>query len=294
MVEVGTLAVSSSAGRANQEALLLVDGFNLLWRAAFGFPAVIRNPSRIDVTPVFAFFALLRSSCRALGGPVECVVCFDGEEGALSRQDVDPDYKRNRADVDVRPLEWLDDIKKGLDLIGVGWVESSTHEADDVIATIVRLSPGRPRSILSMDRDFYQLIADDVTVLNTVRTRSKALVTRVEVVSRFGVEPAQWCDFRALTGDPSDNIAGVRGIGLVRAARILAGGLTLEQARAAGRLVGAAGRTAEQTWDQVLVWRDMIRLRADVPLPNLPPHTGVDGRDLPLAARVTEALGLWR
>ncbi|MGH3718012.1 MAG: 5'-3' exonuclease [Pseudonocardiaceae bacterium] len=276
-----------------EEVLLLVDGFNLLWRAAFGFPAVIRNPSGTDVTAVFAFFALLRSSCRALEAPVECVVCFDGEDGLRSRRASDPEYKQNRIDVDVSPLEWLGDIKKGLDVIGVEWVESCVHEADDVIATLVNRSAARPRSILSMDKDFYQLIDDNVTVLNTVKKRSRAIVNRAEVVNRFGVEPRQWCDFRALMGDPSDNIPGVRGIGQVRAARILADGLTLEEARAAGRLVGAGGAAADQIWEKVLTWRDMIRLQPNIDLPALPPRTLVDAAHLPLAAAVVNDLGLW-
>lgn len=277
-----------------EEVLLLVDGFNLLWRAAFGFPAVIRNPSGTDVTAVFAFFALLRSSCRALEAPVECVVCFDGEDGLQSRQASDSEYKQNRIDVDVSPLDWLDDIKKGLNMLGVEWVESRVHEADDVIATLVSRSAGRLRSILSMDKDFYQLIDDKTVVLNTVKKRSRAIVNRAEVVDRFGVEPWQWCDFRALTGDPSDNIPGVRGIGQVRAARILADGLTLEEAQAAGRLVGAAGAAAEQIWEKVLTWRNMIRLRPDVDLPALSACTSVNAAQLPLAATVVNDLGLWQ
>lgn len=280
--------------REGEEVLLLVDGFNLLWRAAFGFPAVVRSPSGTDVTAVFAFFALLRSSCRALDTPVECVVCFDGEDGLQSRKASDPEYKQNRIDIDVSPLEWLDDIKKGLDMIGVGWVESCAHEGDDVIATLVSRSAGRPRSILSMDKDFYQLIDDEVIVLNTVKKRSRAIVNRAEVVDRFGVEPRQWCDFRALMGDPSDNIPGVRGIGQVRAARILADGLTLGEARAAGRLVGAAGAAAEQVWEKVLAWSEMIRLQADIDLPTLSPRTSVDAGHLPLAAAVVNELGLWQ
>ncbi len=291
---MGRAMSSAEWNEDGEEVLLLVDGFNLLWRAAFGFPAVIRNPSGTDVTAIFAFFALLRSSCRTLDTPVECVVCFDGEDGLQSRQASDSEYKQNRVDVDLSPLDWLDDIKKGLDVIGVGWVESCAHEADDVIATLVNRSAGRPRSVLSMDKDFYQLIDDEVTVLNTVKKRSRAIVNRTEVVDRFGVEPRQWCDFRALMGDPSDNIPGVRGIGKVRAARILADGLTLEEARAAGRLVGAAGATAEQMWDKVLAWRQMIRLQIDIDLPALPQRTSVDAAYLPLAAAVVNTLGLWR
>ncbi len=82
-----------------------------------------------------------------------------------------------------------------------------------------------------MDKDFYRLIDDEMTVLNTAK-RSRTIVNRGEVVDRFGVEPRQWCDFRAVMGDPSDNIPDVCGIGQVRAARILADGLTPSRKRA--------------------------------------------------------------
>jgi 5'-3' exonuclease len=95
-------------------------------------------------------------------------------------------------------------------------------------------------------------------------------------------------------GDPSDNISGVRGVGMVRATRILAGGLNLEEAREAGRLVGAAGAAAELIRDKILTWREMIRLHDNIDLPSLPPRTVVDGAHLPLAAAVVHTLSLWR
>ncbi|MGH3886422.1 MAG: hypothetical protein ACRDSZ_07600 [Pseudonocardiaceae bacterium] len=96
------------------------------------------------------------------------------------------------------------------------------------------------------------------------------------------------------SGRSSQSIPGVRGIGQVRAARILADGLTLDEARAAGRLVGAAGAAADQVWEKVLTWSEMIRLRTDVDLPTLLPGTSVDAAHLPLAAAVVNELGLWR
>ena len=69
--------------------LALVDGHNLLWRAAFGFPAAVRSRDGSDRTAVFAFFALLRVALREIGEGAECVVCFDGESGAARRQQRD-------------------------------------------------------------------------------------------------------------------------------------------------------------------------------------------------------------
>ncbi|MGH8896117.1 MAG: 5'-3' exonuclease H3TH domain-containing protein, partial [Egibacteraceae bacterium] len=163
----------------------------------------------------------------------------------------------------------------------VGWVESPAHEADEVIATLVARAAGRARAVLSMDKDFSQLIDEQVTVVNTVRTCTRAVVDRAEVIGRYGVQPRQWCDFRALTGDPADNVPGVRGIGPVRAARLLADGVTLEQARAAGRLTGAASAAVERAWAKVLAWRALIRLQVDLNLPAVPPRPAVTAADLP-------------
>ncbi|WP_143174159.1 glycosyltransferase [Streptoalloteichus hindustanus] len=112
-----------------------------------------------------------------------------------------------------------------------------------------------------------------------------------DVRSRYHVTPAQWADFRALTGDPADNIPGVRGVGVGTAATLLAGGLTLDELPASGRLTGAKGAAIRGAWEQILAWRDLIRMRTDLDLPLLP--TGRPSLALPTPAKVIDALGLW-
>lgn len=288
-----------------QAPLLLVDGHNLLWRAAFGFPAEIRSQDKTrDLTAVFGFFALLRVAIREeLAAAPEVLVVFDGEHGAGHRQDADANYKANRVldDGGRKALEAIPAVQRGLDLYGLGWVEIDTAEADDVIATLVsharqqdqpapRPVP-RPVWILSTDRDYYQLVDEQVRVLNTAMHPGKRHIDPGEVAARYNVQPRQWPSFCALKGDPADNIPGVRGIGAATAARLLAGGLTLQDLPASGRLTGTKGRLIHQQWQELLAWHDLIRMRTDLPVPTTP--TGHPSPALPKPADVIEKVELW-
>lgn len=272
-------------------ALALVDGHNLLWRAAFGFLAKVSARDGTDRTAVFAFFALLRVALRELAQPIECIVCFDGQFGAASRQQIDRSYKQNRQGLDLSPLAGLVDVQRGLSMLGLGWIELDREEADDVIASLVHLDPRRPKYVLSTDRDYLQLVTEQVQMLNTAMRSGRRLIGPAEVLDRYGVHPWQWCDFRALTGDPSDGIAGVPGVGVKTAASLLDGDATLETLRGSERLSGRIGQRIIEHWDQVLVWRDLIRLRDTVTLPHRP--AGVESNPLPAPAAILEELKLW-
>ncbi|MEU0465383.1 5'-3' exonuclease H3TH domain-containing protein [Amycolatopsis sp. NPDC006131] len=283
----------------NDVPLLLVDGHNLLWRGAFGFPAAIHSRDKTrDLTAEFAFFALLRVAIREeFAAPPEVIVVFDGQHGAAERQATDGDYKANRVldEAALKPIRAIPHVQEALTAYELAWIEIDTAEADDVIATLVthvrRYDPDRRVWIMSGDRDFYQLIDDHVGVLNTAMKRGRRHIEPDTVFDRYQVQPTRWADFRALTGDPADNIPGVRGVGTGTAAKLLAGGLTLVQLADSGRLTGTKGRAVAEAWDQVLGWRDLIRMRTDLDLPLLP--TGHSSRALPAPAEVIDKLGLW-
>jgi DNA polymerase-1 len=272
-------------------ALVLVDGHNLLWRAAFGFPAKVSARDGTDRTAVFAFFALLRVALRQLDQPVECIICFDGQFGAQWRQQADQTYKHNRQDIDLSPLVGLPDIQRGLSMLELSWVELDHEEADDVIASLVRLDPQWPTFVLSTDRDYLQLVSEHVRVLNTAMRSGNHLLGPTEVFDRYGVHPWQWCDFRALTGHPADAIAGVPGVGVRTAAKLLADGATLETLKGSDRLNGRIGQRIVECWDQVLAWRDLIQLRDTIELPCRPVR--VETNPLPAPATILEELKLW-
>jgi len=226
---------------------------------------------------------------------------FDGQDGSAQRKDTDPGYKASRtADDDaLRPIRALPDVKTGLDQHGITWIEISDAEADDVIAALAAACPGRDVLIVSMDQDYYQLLRDPapgrgaVRVLNTARRPGSRLTGPAEVQARYGITPAQFADFRALSGDASDNIRGVRGVGAKTAAALLAGGLTLDELAASSRLQGRKGAAITSAWPQLLTWRSMIRMDTSLPVPR---HTitGTATTPLPAPAKVIDQLGLWR
>jgi DNA polymerase-1 len=266
-----------------EPALFLVDGNNLLWRAAHGHRAPFPAADGRDLTPLFRFIALLRRALGTYGLFAECVVCFDGAEAWSDRLDLDVTYKSNRRyeTKDLSFMGWLPEIRAALDCAGVVNLEITTSEADDAIATLATRAARRPVRILSTDRDYYQLIGPTTTVVNT-RTRP-ALVGEAELIARYGVTARQWCDFRALAGDPSDGIPGLPGVGMMKAATLLADGKTLEDLRAFGGLV-------TERWEDVVRWRDLIRLRTDVTIGFEP--TGEPTPRLPSPAAVCAELGL--
>jgi DNA polymerase I len=277
-----TLRGSDDVGLFAQDkpTLFLVDGNNLLWRAAHATRAPFPAKDGRDLTPLFRFITKLRHALGTYGLFAECIVCFDGADAWGDRLDVDATYKANRdyESKDLSFMGWLPEIRAGLEGAGVTVIEVDDCEADDVIATLRSLANTRPVRILSTDRDYYQLIDRDVCVVNPKERPS--LVTSVTVEARYGVTPRQWCDFRALCGDQSDGIGGVPGIGMKRAAAMLAGGAALDDLR----------DTLEEHWVDVTRWRELIRLRADIPLTHAP--TGRPTPRLPAASTVCAELGL--
>lgn len=273
--------------------LLLVDGHNLLFRAWYGFPARIWSRDKAtDLTGVFGFLALLRAGLRDnLSGQPEVIVVFDGENGPAARRAAEPGYKSTRPQGTPEPVKALPDVKRSLDACQFTWAEIWDAEADDVIATLAAQAPGQV-IIMSGDKDFYQLASDRVRILNTARRAGHRLIGPAEVTARYGVAPARWPDYRALTGDPADDIPGIRSIGPKTAAALLKGGTSLEELRDSAALTGCRRQAVTANWDKLLAWRDIIRLNDKVPLGSTA-VTGQPTAPMPRAAEILDALGLW-
>ena len=270
---------------------LYVDGHNLLHRAAFGFPARITSRSGRDITLVFGFFALIRAAARSLDTTPEIIVVFDGHDGAAERRALLPHYKPSVAG-DDEVFADLPRIHEGLDLLGIHWIEHHQWEADDVIASLITAHPAHEHLIMSTDQDFYQLLSHRVSVLNTQRRADQRRIHPTEVHDKHGVGPHQWCDYRALTGDKSDNIPGIRGIGPKTASKLLANEAHLEDLDKLDRLTGRIGRLLRHQWDELLLWRTLIQLRTDIPLPTT---AGTHHpSSLPPAPEIVGTLNLWK
>lgn len=271
--------------------VLLVDGHNLLWRAAFGFPARITTLDSRDVTAEFGFFALLRVAQRELAKQTECIVCFDGQYGLRSRQSLNSEYKANRGMADLSPIQALPAIQAALMKGAIASLEFDDLEADDLIASLCAQAAPRKVFIMSSDKDYFQLLSDRVSILNTARKRDQRIFRKEHLRGTYQVTPEQWCDFRALMGDPADNICGVQGIGKKMAAKLLEGGKTLEGLGQGVAINGMVGLNLRERWAQVLLDRELMRLRNDLPL--APYLTGEATPEMPTAATVLDGISLW-
>lgn len=204
--------------------MLIVDGSNLLFQMFFGMPSRIVNADGKAIHGTLGFVGALLKIIRMVE-PTHVAVLFDGEH-ENSRATLDTDYKANRVDYGAVPEEdspfsQLEDVYAALDYLGILHSETTVCEADDWIAGYAaRCDEDSEVYIASFDSDFFQLIRDNIRVVR-YRGSSSVICTPEYVREKFGVEPWQYADFKALVGDPSDNICGAERIGPKTAAALL-------------------------------------------------------------------------
>lgn len=206
------------------EKLLIVDGSGLLFQSFYGMPKQIKNSSGQRVEAVICFLGILFKQLKTLS-PDKLLIVFDGETH-LQRKDDNPEYKANRMDFsnmppEDTPFEQLKIIQTVLDKLNFSFLETTTHEADDIIASVANEYKNNYNIIISSaDKDFYQLIESNVSVY-TYRGKASTLCTPQKIIEKFGFEPKYFATFKCLSGDPSDNIKGVPGIGTKTAAKLI-------------------------------------------------------------------------
>ena len=190
--------------------ILLIDGNSILNRAYFALPA-LNDKQGQNVNAVFGFINIMLKVCQDYA-PDKLVVAFD-MRGHNFRKDIYPEYKANRKGMPDDLAMQMPVLHDLLAKMSVTVVEKAGVEADDIIGTIT-MDNGYENYVVSGDRDMLQLVSPSVTVLLTKRG-----VTEVESVdpetlkSVYNLTPSQVIEYKALRGDTSDNIPGVRGIG---------------------------------------------------------------------------------
>ena len=204
--------------------LLIVDGHNLLFQMFYGMPARIVNDQSKAIQGTLGFVGALLKIIRKVE-PTHITVLFDGEH-ENDRSSLNPDYKGNRIDYseiaeEDNPFSQLNDVYAALDFIGIKHAETTSCEADDLIAGYA-LTYGKESEIIisSFDSDFFQLITDQVSVLR-YRGKDTVICTPEYIKEKYCITPTQYADFKSLTGDTADNIKGADKVGLKTAASLL-------------------------------------------------------------------------
>ncbi|HVW41775.1 MAG TPA: DNA polymerase I [Amycolatopsis sp.] len=264
-----SVANTTAAATEERPKLLLIDGHSMAYRAFYAIPADNFRTSTGQVTnAVFGFTSMLINLLRD-EQPTHLAVAFD-----LSRQTFrSQTYAAYKATRSTTPDEFKGQVTLVEDVLGVLGIPVLTkenYEADDIIATLTTQAVGEGYEVLicTGDRDALQLVGDTVTVLYPRKGVSD--LTRFDpaaVAGKYGLSPAQYPDFAALRGDPSDNLPGIPGVGEKTATK------WIQQFGSLGELIdrvdevkGKVGDALRANLDAVMLNRRLTELVRDLPL----------------------------
>ncbi len=252
--------------------IFLLDGYALLYRAHFAF---IHNPMfTTRGEPTSALFGLMLQLSRLIeeNQPGHLAMVLDTSRPTF-RHLLYPDYKATR---EKMPDDLRSQVAWARELVSEGLcipiLELEGFEADDVIGAISRRAAeaGYQAVIVSGDKDFYQLVSEGIHIYNQrPRGEESEWVDPSNAVEKFGVPPAQVVDFLALTGDSSDNVPGVRGIGKVGALKLLKqfGSLDAIYARLDEIDSWSLRGKLEASREAAFLSRELVTIHTELPIP---------------------------
>jgi 5'-3' exonuclease len=276
--------------------ILAIDGHSLLYRAYFALPDTIRDRSDRPVNAIYGFIGMLSRLLRE-HHPAGLLVAFDSAWPTL-RHSKYPAYKGNRESLAEPLLAQVPLLKILMQRLRISSLYFPGYEADDILASLAEYSAARqtPTLIVTGDRDLFQLVRDPwVQVLYTKNGVNKTQVLdEIGVEKLVGVRPTRYAELAALRGDPSDNIAGVAGIGPKTAVEILANVPSLDD------VFVLLDRFPSKMAEKLLAYQNAIRLNLELirPLPGVPVDWDIQSLawtpDKTEVARAFDELGLKR
>lgn len=199
----------------SKQRLLLLDGHSVAFRAFFALPAEnFQTATGQHTNAIYGFTSMLVRMLQE-EQPDYVAVAFDVSRRSF-RTRVYEDYKAGRAETPSEFKNQIPLIKEVLEAIGIRWFEKEDYEADDIIATFARMGreDGLEVLISSGDRDAFQLITDQVTVLYPGKSMSDLRrMTPAAVEEKYGLPPERYPHLAALVGESADHLPGVPGVG---------------------------------------------------------------------------------
>ncbi len=253
--------------------LFLLDGHSLAYRAFFALPPTLATSSGTITNAVYGFTSMLIKLLTE-ERPDLIAVAFDSGAPTV-RLDRDADYKAGRAETpgDFKPQLGL--IEEVLEALRIPVLRiADGNEADDALGTLAvqAAAGGIDATIVTADRDFFQLVRPGITVMFNRKGISDIVrYDEAAVTERFGITPAQYLDFVALKGDTSDNIPGVPGVGDKTAAKLVNEFGTVEElVTRVDELKGKLKENVSASVDRLALNKVLARIVTDVDLPVAP------------------------
>lgn len=252
--------------------LFLVDGSGYIFRAYHALPPLTRKTDGLPVGAVSGFcnmlWKLLKDARNTDVGvvPTHFAVIFDYSSQTF-RKEIYPEYKANRTAPPEDLIPQFGLIRQATRAFNLPCIEKEGFEADDLIATYARLAEaaGGDVTIVSSDKDLMQLVTPQVSMYDGMKDKQ---ISIPEVIEKWGVPPEKMIDLQSLTGDSTDNVPGIPGIGPKTAAQLLEefGDLDTLLARASEIKQNKRRENIIAFADQTKIARELVTLKTDVPL----------------------------
>jgi len=263
----GWTCIRHSAAMSSAPApkhVYLVDGSGFIFRAFHALPPLTR-PDGTPVNAVYGFVAMLMKLLAETDAD-HIAVLFDAKRENF-RNEIYPEYKAHRPPPPEELIPQFALIREAVEAFNLPAIEMEGYEADDLIATYAKqaVAAGADVTIVSSDKDLMQLVSDKVTMLDAMKNRE---IGPDGVVEKFGLGPDKVVDIQALSGDSTDNVPGVPGIGVKTAAQLIEeyGDLDTLLDRAEEIKQPKRRQNLIDNAELARVSRELVRLKQDVPV----------------------------
>lgn len=244
--------------------VVLVDIYNLIYRAYHGNMSNLKAPDGTPTAALFTVIKMLKKLPQQFSNLEFSLAVFDG--GGNFRKDLDAEYKSNRKPMPDDLKVQMPLIKEAMKLMGWPMHQAEGVEADDVMSTLAvrAASKGYKVYIVSGDKDFRQIVGENINVIDTMQD---ILYDRNKVIEKMGVPPEQVRDYLALCGDGADNVKGVDKAGPKTVVKWLTQYGDIDGIIAhKDEIKGVVGENLRKEIDNgnLLLWRQLVTVKPDV------------------------------
>ncbi|HKL93933.1 MAG TPA: 5'-3' exonuclease H3TH domain-containing protein, partial [Clostridia bacterium] len=243
--------------------IILLDSNSIIHRAYHALPSL--NNSKGQATgAIYGFLNILISLIKK-EQPTHIAAAFD-LKGATFRNEMYQAYKATRKPMEEELASQFEPIKKLLRLMGIKIVELQGYEGDDILGTLAKRF-SEDTIIVTGDRDSFQLVSDSTRIYWTKKGISDIEEIGLEKLKEMGFTPQSYIDYKALRGDPSDNIPGIAGVGEKTAISLLEKYKSLDEVlNCSSEISGKVGDTIRNSREIALLSRALATINCDAPL----------------------------